>query len=316
MNRFAFVFPGQGSQSPGMLEALSRQHDVVAETFAQAGEVLGCDLWKMVREGPVDALNNTEITQPVMLAGGIAVWRAWCALSQARPEQLAGHSLGEYSALVAAEALDFADAVAIVAERARLMQAAMPAGQGAMAAVLGLDDEVVEAVCREVAEGQTVAPANYNSPGQLVVAGEAAAVERAVRACLDAGAKRAMTLAVSVPSHCALMAPAAERLADVLDNVEIRQPVIAVRHNVDGMPRSGPEEIRRALIDQLASPVRWTHSIRQLVASGIGTVGECGPGRVLCGLGKRVDRGIEWIALENPDALAALASEQDSKGER
>ncbi len=316
MNKFAFVFPGQGSQSPGMLEALSQRHDVIAETFAQAGDVLGRDLWTMVREGPVEALNATEITQPVMLAGGVAVWRAWCELSRARPEKLAGHSLGEYSALVAAEAMDFADAVAIVAERARLMQQAVPAGTGAMAAVLGLDDEVVEAVCREVAEGQTVAPANYNSPGQLVVAGEAAAVERAVRACLDAGAKRAMTLPVSVPSHCALMAPAADRLAEALDNAEIRPPVIPVLHNVDGMPRSAPQEIRQALIDQLASPVRWTHSIRQLVASGIGTIGECGPGRVLCGLGKRVDRSIEWIALENPDALAALASEQDTRGER
>ncbi len=308
MSYLAFIFPGQGSQSPGMLEALNERHPVVAETFAEAGEILGLDLWTMACTGPAEALNATELTQPLMLAGGIAVWRAWCHRDGAPPVRLAGHSLGEFSALVAAGALEFADAVQVTAERARLMQAAVPPGQGAMAAVLGLDEEVVEAICREVAEDQLVAPANYNSPGQLVIAGHAAAVERATRACLEAGARRTLTLPVSVPSHCGLMAPAAAKLAVVLEKVSLTTPTIPVLHNVDAGIRTSPKAIRQALVEQLSAPVRWTDCVRELVAPGVTTVAECGPGKVLCGLGKRINRQVEWLALENPQEMDGLAA--------
>lgn len=308
MSDLAFVFPGQGSQSVGMLTDLAQRHSLVGETFAEAGQVLGRDLWALVCEGPSEALNATELTQPLMLAGGVAVWRVWCQTTDTRPGLLAGHSLGEYSALVAAGALAFSDAVAVVAERARLMQAAVPEERGAMAAVLGLDEEVVEAICREVSEDQVVAPANYNSPGQLVIAGDRAAVERATGACLEAGAKRAVKLPVSVPSHCALMAPAAEKLAQTLQEIELRMPSIPVLHNIDAAERGSPDAIREALVGQLAAPVRWTATIRKMIARKIAIVAECGPGRVLCGLGKRIDRSTDWIALENPDQLAGLAA--------
>jgi [acyl-carrier-protein] S-malonyltransferase len=241
-----------------------------------------------------------------MLAGGVAVWRCWTHLGGPAPAAVAGHSLGEYSALVAAGVLSFADAVQIVSERARLMQAAVPVGEGAMAAILGLSDEVVEAICREVAEDQVVAPANYNSPGQLVVAGDSAAVERVTHACLAAGARKALKLPVSVPSHCALMDPAAEKLAEVLADVSFGDPAFPTLHNVDAGVRSSASEIREALIRQLSSPVQWTASIEALVKLGIGTFAECGPGRVLCGLGKRIERGAEWVVLEQPEAMQGL----------
>jgi [acyl-carrier-protein] S-malonyltransferase len=297
-----------------MLADLNGADSVVAETFAEAGSVLGADLWTMVCQGPTEALNQTELTQPLMLAGGVAVWRCWCRAGGAAPSMAAGHSLGEFSALVAADALGFADAVRLVAERARFMQAAVPAGQGAMAAVLGLEDETVEAICREVAEDQVVSPANYNSPGQLVIAGDSAAVERATHACLAAGARRALKLPVSVPSHCALMRPAAEKLAEVLMDIEIRQPRFPVLHNVDARVRTTPEEIRVALLEQLSSPVRWTATVHALAKNGLSVIAEAGPGRVLCGLGKRIERSIDWVALENPEALEALVSELNATG--
>lgn len=309
MSQFAFVFPGQGSQSVGMLGALSDAYPEVRQTFSEAGEVMDIDLWKLVCDGPIESLNQTEITQPAMLAADIAVWRVWQSLDGPTPEFLAGHSLGEYAALVAAGAMDFSDAVAIVAERGRLMQAAVPEGKGAMAAILGLDDEVVEAICREVAEGQIVAPANYNSPGQLVIAGEASAIERAMHKCTDAGARRAMVLAVSVPSHCDLMRPAAIELGKRLEQIEIRTPAIPVLHNVNIQSHNKPENIRKALINQMSSPVRWTGTIQAMAERGMDRLGECGPGRVLAGLGRRIDKSLRFAALEQPEAIATCAAE-------
>lgn len=314
MSRLAIVFPGQGSQSVGMLADLNRSDRVIEETFAEAGEVLGQDLWALASAGPAEALNSTELTQPLMLAGGVAAWRSWRRAGGIAPQVAAGHSLGEYSALVAAGSMQFDDAVRVVAERARLMQEAAPPGRGAMAAVLGLDDDVVEAICREVAEDQVVSPANYNSPGQLVVAGDSAAVERATHACLEAGARRALKLPVSVPSHCALMAPASKQMAAVLAEIEFRTPAFPVLHNVDAVARSTPERIRSALIDQLSAPVRWTATVQAMIKEGISVVAEAGPGRILCGLGKRTDRSVEWVALEDSGALAALASRFTENG--
>lgn len=313
MSELALLFPGQGSQTVGMLSDLAAAYPQVEEAFQQAGDVLAVDLWTMVREGPVEDLNRTELTQPVMLAGGVAVWRVWQALDGPVPAILAGHSLGEYTALVVAGAIAYEDAVRVVAERGRLMQEAVPEGVGAMAAVLGLDGEVVAAICREAAEGQVVAPANYNSPGQIVIAGDSNAVERAMHKCLDAGAKRAMILPVSVPSHSPLMRAAATSLGEVLAAIEVHSPRIPVVHNVDVECHEAPDAIREALVAQLHSPVRWTETMAALTARGITTMAECGPGRVLSGLGRRIDRAVRWIALEQPDLITKAVEE--SKGE-
>jgi [acyl-carrier-protein] S-malonyltransferase len=303
MTEFALVFPGQGSQTVGMLADLAAARPEVKETFDEAGLALDIDLWHLVCHGPAETLDRTELTQPAMLAAGVAVWRCWQTLSGRRPKAMAGHSLGEYSALVAAGSLEFSDAVRIVAERGRLMQAAVTDGKGAMAAILGLDDEVVEAICREAAEGQVLAPANYNSPGQLVIAGDSAAIERAILKCRDAGAKRAMVLPVSVPAHCALMKPAAAGVEKVLADIEVSPPRIPVRHNIDGQVRIDPADIRRALVDQVHQPVRWTGTVRAMAQSGIVRLAECGPGRVLCGLSRRIDRSLECAALHQPEAM-------------
>ncbi len=303
MSDFAFLFPGQGSQSVVMLAGLAEAHEQVRATFDEAGNVLGMDLWQLVSTGPEEQLNRTELTQPAILSASVAVWRIWNDLGGPMPAKLAGHSLGEYSALVAAGSIDFDKAVAIVAERGRQMQAAAPAGRGAMAAVLGLDDEVVEAICREVAEDQVVAPANYNSPGQIVIAGDAAAVERAMHKCSEAGARRAVILPVSVPSHSELMQPAADAMSDVLADVEIRSPAIPVIHNCDVAEHDDADGIRSALVAQLHSPVRWTESVREITGSGIMKLAECGPGKVLSGLGRRIERGAQWTALEQPGAI-------------
>jgi [acyl-carrier-protein] S-malonyltransferase len=312
MTEFAMLFPGQGSQSVGMLAELAADCPEVQATFSEAGEVLDMDLWTLVAQGPAEELNRTELTQPAMLAGGIAVWRVWQRMGGRSPRLLAGHSLGEYAALVAAQAMDFAEAVQVVAERGRLMQAAVPAGEGAMAAILGLADDVVEAICREAAEDQVVAPANYNSPGQLVIAGDASAVERAMHKCRDAGAKRAMVLPVSVPSHCELMRSAADGLAVALDGVEIRSPQIPVLHNVDVQPRQTPEEIRQALIKQMSSPVRWTETIQAIAANEVELMAECGPGRVLSGLGRRIERAVRWAPLEQIDLIKSTIADLEN----
>lgn len=300
---FAALFPGQGSQSVGMLAELMDSRPVVAETFAEAGEVLGLDLAGMVREGPEEALNRTENTQPAMLAAGVAVWRAFLEAGGPMPSAMAGHSLGEFTALVCAGALDFGDAVSLVAERGRLMQQAVPEGQGAMAAILGLDDEAVRAVCSEAAQGQVVEAVNFNSPGQVVIAGDAEAVERAIELAGEAGAKRAVRLPVSVPSHCSLMQPAAERLRERLAEIEVRSPEVPVIHNVDVAAHQDPDEIRDLLARQLHNPVRWVETVQRLAAEGNETMLELGPGKVLMGLIRRIDRKVTCIPVQDEAGL-------------
>lgn len=302
---FAFVFPGQGSQSVGMLAALADAEPLVQETFDEASGVLGYDLWKLCQEGPEELLGATERTQPAMLTAGVATWRVWRKHGGALPAAMAGHSLGEYSALVCSGALDFRAAVALVQFRGQAMQAAVPAGQGAMAAILGLDDAEVEAACREAAQGEVVQAANLNSPGQIVIAGTAAAVERAIEAAKGKGAKRAIKLPVSVPSHSALMAPAASRLAERLQQTEFATPEVRDIYTVDMQKHDGAESIRRALVEQLVKPVRWTETIRTMLASGIRVIVECGPGRVLTGLNRRIEKNKEIVllAIENTETL-------------
>jgi len=307
---FAFVFPGQGSQSVGMLGALAAAQPAVQATFAQASEVLGYDLWQLTSAGPAEDLNATERTQPAMLAAGVATWRTWQARGGALPALVSGHSLGEFTALVCAGALDFAPAIALVRCRGELMQAAVPAGSGAMAAILGLEDEAVEAACREAAQGEVVEPANYNSPGQVVIAGAAAAVQRAIGAAKARGAKRAVLLPVSVPSHSSLMQGAAERLQERLAALEVRVPKIRYVSAVDARPHEDPQEIRALLVRQLSSPVRWSQTLSTLSA-GLAQVIECGPGKVLTGLNRRIEKraDLTFLALEDPASLdAALAA--------
>jgi [acyl-carrier-protein] S-malonyltransferase len=287
MSTFVFLFPGQGSQSIGMLEGLAAAYPQVQDTFAEASQVLGFDLWRLVTQGPVEELGRTENTQPAMLAAGVAVWRVWLSCDGPRPVAMAGHSLGEYSALVCAGSLNFSETVATVAERGRLMQGAVPAGQGAMAAVLGLDDAQVGELCATQAEGEVLEAVNFNAPGQVVIAGSAAAVARAVAAAKTAGAKRAIVLPVSVPSHCALMHPAAERLAEYLAGVQVKPPQIPVIHNVTVDRAQDPDEIRALLVRQLASPVRWVETVQGLARDASLAI-EAGPGKVLTGLGKRI----------------------------
>lgn len=304
----AMVFPGQGSQSVGMLADLAANNPQVRETFDAASTVLQYDLWKLVQEGPEAELNRTDRTQPAMLAAGVSVWRAWQSGNGAMPSVMAGHSLGEYTALVCAGALDFADAVALVAERGRCMQDAVPAGVGAMAALLGLDDETVTAVCIEAASDEVVEPVNFNSPGQVVIAGNTAAVERAIVLAKEAGAKRVVILPVSVPSHCALMKPAADRFSQRLEQTRILQPVIPVVQNVDAVLQDQPEIIRDNLARQLYSPVQWVSSVRAMHAHGVTRALEAGPGKVLAGLCKRIDKSILSAAVYDTDTLtAALA---------
>ena len=305
----ALVFPGQGSQSVGMLHALAQDFSVVGATFAEAGAVLGMDLWQLVEQGPADALNETHNTQPAMLAAGVAVWRAWCAQNGPQPAYMAGHSLGEYTALVCAGALDFSDAVKVVAERGRLMQEAVPAGTGAMAAILGLDDDAVKRVCAEAAHGEVLAAVNFNSPGQVVIAGHRAAVERGIEAAKAAGAKRAMILPVSVPSHCALMQPAGERMALRLQEIAVHVPAIPVLHNFNVQAQTTPDAIRAALVAQLSGPVRWVETIQKMAQAGVDKVIECGPGGVLAGLNKRIVKGMTAYSVADKAGLEqALAA--------
>jgi [acyl-carrier-protein] S-malonyltransferase len=309
--KIAFVFPGQGSQSVGMMKGFD-DHPAVRATFDEASGVLGEDLWRMVTEGPEEALDLTVNTQPLMLTAGVAVWRAWRAAGGAVPAVVAGHSLGEYSALVASGALAFHDAVPLVRFRAQAMQDAVPAGAGAMAAILGADDEAIAEACRESSQGaEVVEPVNYNAPGQLVIAGSRAAVERAMVAAKARGARRAVMLPVSAPFHSSLLKPAAERLAQRLEGIAFATPAIPVVHNVDVASHATPEAIRNALARQAASPVRWTQTIQSFAASGVTHVVECGPGKVLANLVKRIDGRLEGFALTSgsmlEDTLAQLA---------
>jgi [acyl-carrier-protein] S-malonyltransferase len=302
---FSFVFPGQGSQSVGMLAQLAAAEPLVHETFAEAAEVLGYDLWKLCQGGPEEELGKTERTQPAMLAAGVATWRVWRKHGGGLPAAMAGHSLGEYSALVCSGALDFRTAVALVQFRGQAMQAAVPAGQGAMAAILGLDDADVEAACREAAEGETVQAANFNSPGQVVIAGGAAAVDRAIEVAKGKGAKRAIKLPVSVPSHSPLMQPAADRFGEKLQQVKFQAREVRDIYTVDVRKHGDDASIRQALIEQLVKPVRWTETIQAMLKDGARVVVECGPGRVLTGLNRRIERNkeIAMLAIEDAESL-------------
>ena len=301
--KFAFVFPGQGSQAIGMMAAYG-DDPAIRDTFAEASVALGFDLWDMVANGPADALNQTVNTQPAMLAAGVAVYRLWLARGGAVPALMAGHSLGEYTALTCAGALAFADAIRLVRLRAEAMQSAVPEGVGAMAAVLGLDDEGVRVACAEAAQGEVLEAVNFNSPGQVVIAGNKAAVERGMVLAKEKGAKRALPLPVSVPSHCALMKPAAEKLRAALAEIEVRVPSVPVLHNADVAAHDSAEAIRDALARQLFSPVRWVESMFALRDQGIQLIAECGPGKVLAGLNKRTLDGVPTLALADAATLA------------
>ena len=301
----AFVFPGQGSQSLGMLAELGAQHALVRDTFAEASSALGYDLWALVQEGPEERLNQTDKTQPAILTASIALWRLWQAEGGAAPAYVAGHSLGEYSALVAAGSLGFAEAVKLVERRGQLMQEAVPAGTGGMAAILGLEDADVLAACAEAAQGEVVSAVNFNAPGQVVIAGAAAAVERAIEACKARGAKRAVALPVSVPSHCALMRPAAERFAEAVEAIAWQTPQIALVQNVSAQVPADLATLKRDLLAQLYSPVRWVETVQLLATKGVSDLVECGPGKVLAGLNKRCAKGVNTHNLDSADAFAA-----------
>ena len=303
---FGFVFPGQGSQSVGMLGdlAAAQSGGLIRETFAEASGILGYDLWKLTAEGPADELNATERTQPAMLAAGIATFRLWRELGGAEPTVVAGHSLGEFSALVAAEALDFAAAIDLVAFRGRVMQEAVPSGTGAMAAILGLEDADVVGTCLEAAAGGVVEAVNFNSPGQVVIAGERGPVERAIELAKGRGAKRAVILPVSVPSHSSLMRPAGRRLGEKLASVTFRVPRLRFVSAVDAQPHEDPEELRGLLVRQLSSPVRWSQTLRALVGLGLGEIIECGPGKVLTALNRRIERRADLKCLAIEDAAS------------
>ena len=299
----AFVFPGQGSQSVGMLAQLAETYPVVKQTFAQASAVLGFDLWDLVANGPEADLNQTQNTQPAMLAAGVAVWRVWCENSSIRPAWMAGHSLGEYTALVCSGAMAFEDAIQLVAERGRLMQEAVPAGVGAMAAIIGLDDQKVIEACAEAATGQIVAAANFNAPGQVVIAGETAAVERAMEAMKTLGAKRALKLPVSVPSHCGLMEAASEQLNAVLMGLSLNQPDVKLVHNADVKTHPVADELRLALKQQLFQPVRWVECVKYMHEQGVSQFVEIGPGKVLLGLNKRIAADASHASIFDAESL-------------
>ncbi|MBG6038328.1 ACP S-malonyltransferase [Proteus cibarius] len=303
MTDFAMVFPGQGSQAVGMLAELAEQYPIVIETFAQASDVLGYSLWDLVQNGPEEELNKTWKTQPALLAASVAIWRVWQEKQGKMPQMMAGHSLGEYSALVCAGVIDFAAAIKLVELRGQLMQEAVPAGTGAMYAIIGLDNDAIAKACEEAAQGQVVSPVNFNSPGQVVIAGNKEAVERAGVLCKEAGAKRALPLAVSVPSHCALMKPAADKLAVALQKIEFKQPEIQVVNNVDVIAQTDANAIREALVRQLYNPVRWTETVELIAEKGITQLLEIGPGKVLTGLTKRISKEMNAAAVNDIASL-------------
>lgn len=305
MSKFAIVFPGQGSQAVGMLADLGEQYEVVKQTFAEASDALGYDLWALVQDGPAEDLNQTFRTQPALLASSVAIWRVWQEQGLEQPANLAGHSLGEYSALVCAGVIDFKEAIKLVELRGRLMQEAVPAGTGAMYAIIGLDDEAIAKACEEAAQGEVVSPVNFNSPGQVVIAGSKDAVERAGALCKEAGAKRALPLPVSVPSHCALMKPAADKLAVALEEIEFNAPELPVINNVDVVAETDPAKIKDALVRQLYSPVRWTESVQLMSEQGVEKLLELGPGKVLTGLTKRIVKTLSGAAVNDTASLDA-----------
>ena len=307
MKKFAMVFPGQGSQTVGMLAELAGDYPIVQETFKQASEVLGYDLWQLVQEGPAEELNKTWQTQPALLTASVAVYRVWQQkYPELKPEVMAGHSLGEYSALVCAGVLDFQDAVKLVELRGKLMQQAVPEGMGAMYAIIGLDNDAIINACKQAEQGEVVSAVNFNSPGQVVIAGAKAAVERAAALCKEAGAKRALPLAVSVPSHCALMKPAADQLSVSLESITLKAPVVAVLNNVDVKAETDAVAIRNALVRQLYSPVRWTETVEKMAQNGVEVLVEVGPGKVLNGLTKRIVDSLQAVSVNDVKSLDSI----------
>lgn len=307
MKKFAMVFPGQGSQTVGMLAELAGNYPIVQETFKQASEVLGYDLWQLVQEGPAEELNKTWQTQPALLTASVAVYRVWQQkYPELKPEVMAGHSLGEYSALVCAGVLDFQDAVKLVELRGKLMQQAVPEGTGAMYAIIGLDNDAIISACKQAEQGEVVSAVNFNSPGQVVIAGAKAAVERAAALCKEAGAKRALPLAVSVPSHCALMKPAADQLSVSLESITLKAPVVAVLNNVDVKAETDAVAIRNALVRQLYSPVRWTETVEKMAQNGVEVLVEVGPGKVLNGLTKRIVDSLQAVSVNDVKSLDSI----------
>lgn len=305
----AFVFPGQGSQSLGMLADLAAAHPLVRETFAEASDGADADLWTLSQQGPEDDLNRTEYTQPALLAAGVAVWRVWLAQGGTQPSYLAGHSLGEYSALVAAGALSLRDGARLVRLRGQLMQDAAPTGVGAMAAVIGAEDALVQEVCREASGDGIVVPANYNSPGQVVIGGHAAAVDRALALLADRGVRKAVKLAVSVPSHTPLMREAANRLSAAMADMAWHEPALPAVQNVDAEVHEGTQSIRDALVRQLYLPVQWTGCMQALAGHGIERIAECGPGKVLTGLARRIDKSLQARAIGTPEEFDGALAE-------
>ena len=310
MTQIAFVFPGQGSQTVGMLTELAASYPLVEETFREASDALGYDLWQLVSQGPAEELNKTWQTQPALLAASVAIYRIWQQQGGEQPRLMAGHSLGEYSALVCAGVINFADAVKLVELRGKLMQEAVPEGTGAMQAIIGLDDAAIRQACEESAQGQVVSPVNFNSPGQVVIAGNKEAVERAGAACKAAGAKRALPLPVSVPSHCALMKPAADKLAVALENITFAAPAVPVINNVDVKAETDAAAIRHALVRQLYSPVRWTESVEAMAEQGVTQLLEMGPGKVLTGLTKRIVDSLTAAAVNDTASLTAALGKE------
>ena len=307
----AFVFPGQGSQKVGMLAAAHERFEAVRETFVEASDALGYDMWSLVQEGPQESLNLTENTQPVLLTCSVALWRAWSAAGGPRPGIMAGHSLGEFSALVCAGVLQFGDAVRLVRRRGEFMQSAVPVGEGAMAAIIGVDDDDIVRICGETsaAAAGVVAAVNFNSPGQVVIAGHTATVDAAIEALKSAGAKRAMPLPVSAPFHTELMQPAGQQLAQEIAGIELAPPQIPVVHNVHAATEANPERIRELLVEQIYSPVRWTQCVQAMAAAGAQQLVECGPGKVLSGLNRRIDKALQSFGLEEPDTMADAIAE-------
>lgn len=310
-NKLAFVFPGQGSQSVAMLSEFAG-NSIIENTFAEASEALGYDLWQLVSEGPAEKLNQTHFTQPALLTASVALWRVWLSMSEVKPDVMAGHSLGEYSALVCAGVVSLSDAVKLVKKRGELMQASVPAGTGAMAAVIGLADSEIIKACELAQQGEVVSAVNFNSPGQVVIAGQKAAVERAGQICKDAGAKRVLPLPVSVPSHCALMSDAATKLAEELNKISFSSPKINIINNVDVVKEQSEGAIKAALVRQLYSPVRWSETVTQIVSDGITKVIEVGPGKVLQGLNKRIDKSISSVSMNTPDTVQKAQDLVDS----
>ena len=311
--KLAFVFPGQGSQSIGMLASLAEEYKSVVATFAEASEALDMDLWALVQNGPEEDLNKTENTQPALLTASTAIWRIWQENNGQQPSMLAGHSLGEYSALVAADVLSLSAAAKLVQQRGQFMQQAVAPGQGSMAAIIGLEDAKVEQACVDAGQGQVVSAVNYNSPGQVVIAGDKAAVERAMELCKEAGAKRALPLAVSVPSHCALMEPAAKQLEQALADVEFKQPSIPVINNVDAKVETDADAIKGALVRQLHCPVRWVDGVNAMVEQGVTATYECGPGKVLSGLNKRINKQLDIKPLQDVASIQAAIAAKDAE---